>query len=282
MSIRIVTDSTADLPPEAVAEHGIEVVPLTVFFGDEALLDGVDIDADRFYARLQTDSRLPTTSQPSPGAFREVYQRLADEGATEILSIHLSARLSGTLEAAIQGAAGLDVPVEHVDSQFVSLSLGLGVIAAARAVERGAPLDETRALAEDQFRRTHCFFLLDTLEYLRRGGRVGRAAGVVGTLLRVKPVLTLEAGEVVPFARARTRLKAIEEALSRVAELRPIEQAMVVHSTVPDDLDYVVTRLRGLAPDASIVTGRLGPTVGVHGGPGTLGLAVVSSPQPPG
>ncbi len=277
MSIRIVTDSTADLPAEVASRHQIEVVPLGVLFGDEELRDGVDISAEAFLTRLQSESQLPTTSQPSAGAFRAVYERLAAGGATEILSIHVSSKLSGTLESARQGASGLDVRVVHVDSGFASLALGLGVIAAAQAVERGATLDEARRLTEDQFGRTHCFLVLDTLEYLRRGGRIGRARELVGTLLKVKPILSLENGEVVEVARARTRAKAIEEALRRASELRPIEQTMTVDTTTPDDFEYVASRLRSIAPDAPTVTGMIGPTVGVHVGPGTVGFAVVSA-----
>ncbi len=282
MSIRIVTDSTADLPPEVASKYQIEVVPLTVLFGDEELRDGVDITAERFFRRMQREAELPTTSQPSAGTFREVYERLAGEGATEIISIHISSKLSGTLEAAYQGAAGLDVRIVHVDSQITSLALGLGVIAAAEAARDGATVDEARALVEDQFHRTHTFFVLDSVENLRRGGRIGRAQGFIGSLLKVKPILAFEAGEVVPIARARTRPKAIEEALRRAAACRPIIQAMAVHATTPDDLEYVASRLRGIAPDAPVLTGMLGPTLGVYGGPGLLGLAVVSSPTSSG
>ena len=282
MSIRIVTDSTADLPPEVVSEYQIEAVPLTVLFGDEELRDGVDITAEHFFTRMQREAELPTTSQPSAGAFREVYERLAGEGATEIMSIHVSGKLSGTLEAAYQGAAGLDVRVVHIDSQLASLALGLGVIAAAKAVRDGATVEEARTLVDDQFRRTHTFFVLDTVENLRRGGRIGRAQGFIGSLLKVKPILGFEAGEVVPVARARTRPKAIEETLRRAAAYRPIVQAMAVHATTPDDLEYLVSRLRGIAPDAPVLTGMIGPTVGVHGGAGLLGFAVVSSPTSSG
>jgi len=280
VSIRIVTDSTADLPAEVASQHQIEVVPLGVLFGDEELRDGIDISAETFFTRLQNESQLPTTSQPSAGAFREVYERLAADGATEILSIHVSGKLSGTLEAARQGASGLDVHVIHVDSQIASLALGIGVVAVSQAVERGATLDEARDLAEDQFRRTHCFFVLDTLEYLRRGGRIGNARAALGTLLKVKPILAFRDGEVVDAGRARTRAKAFEEALRLAAEFRPIEQMMVVDTTTPNDVEYVADRLRNIAPEATMVTGMIGPTVGVHAGPGAVGFAVVSAPAP--
>ncbi len=278
MTLRIVTDSTADLPEAVTAEHGITVVPLTVIFGDEELRDGIDITSEQFFTRLQRERQLPTTSQPSSGAFRETYEQLIAEGATEILSIHVGEKLSGTLASARQGADGLDgARIKHIDSKLVSLALGLNVIAAAEAARDGGGLDDVAASVEDRFRRTRIFFLLETLEYLRRGGRIGRAGELVGSLLKVKPVLTVEDGEVVPLARIRTRRKGIEDVLDRTAALRPIEQLAAAHTTTPDDLDYVVSRLRGIAPDAPIITGALGPVVGVHVGPGTIATAVVSA-----
>ena len=281
MSVRIVTDSTADLDPELAARHQISVVPLSVFFGDEELLDGVEIDSDQFFRRLQREPALPTTSQPSAGAFRDVYQRLKDEGATEILSIHVPEKLSGTLNSARQGAQEVEgVRVELVDSGLTTLALGLGVITAAEAVAGGASLDAARDLAAGQFARTHTFFLLDTLEYLRRGGRIGRAQEMLGSLLRVKPLLSLQDGEVVPIGRVRTKTKAIEELLARAAALRPIEQLAAAHANAPDELQYAVERLQALAPAAPLITGQVGPVIGVHAGPGLLAFAVVTSPEP--
>ncbi len=278
MVIRIVTDSTADLPPELVARHQITVVPLIVLFGDEQFLDGIEITAERFFKRLVRESKLPTTSQPSPGAFRATYERLRAEGATEILSIHISGKLSKTIESARQGAQGLeDVRIVHLDSQLTTLPLGMGVVRAAKAVEAGATIDEAHDVAASFFRRTHTFFVVDTLEYLRRGGRIGRAQEIVGSLLKLKPILALEDGEVAPVGRARTKQKAIEEMLRRAAELRPFEELMAVHATTPEDLQYLVTRLTGLALNAPITVGRITPVIGLHGGPGLLACAVVTA-----
>jgi DegV family protein with EDD domain len=275
--LRIVTDSTADLSSELVENLHITVVPLVVLFGDEELQDGVDINSERFFRRLVRETQLPTTSQPSVGAFRAAYEALKADGATEILSIHLSGRLSRTVESARQAAQGIEgVRIEHIDSGTVSLALGLGVIAAAQAAQAGVPIEEIRRLAESQFQRTHLFFLVDTLEYLRRGGRIGRAQELIGSLLQFKPLLTIQYGEIVPAGRARTRRKAIEELLRHAAEHRPFTQAMAVHATTPEDLDYVAERLRGMTPDALITTGHLTPVIGVHSGPGLLGLAVVT------
>lgn len=283
MTVRIVTDSTADLPPEIVEAHGITVVPLSVFFGDEELLDGVDITSDRFFRRLGREKTLPTTSQPSPGRFRETYERLRDDGATEIVSIHVSSKLSGTCESARQAMEGLTgVRVVLVDSLTTSLALGLGVIAAAEAVARGADADEVARTATQQFARTHVFIMLDTLEYLRRGGRIGRGMEIVGSLLHVKPLATIEDGAVASLGRARTRQKAIEALIDRASAFRPISAVAAMHATTPDDLEYLVTRLRGIAPDAPVIVNRLTPVIGVHSGPGVLAFVVVSAdPQAP-
>ena len=276
MPVRIVTDSTADLPPEQAAQHRIAVVPLTVCFGDEELLDGVDITTDEFFERLPHESRV-TTSQPSPAAFLQTYRRLEAEGATGILSVHLPAALSGTLASAIQAAREVKTPVAHVDSGLVTLALGLGVVAAAEAAASGATLDEARDIAVSQFERTHIFIVLESVEYLRRGGRIGRAQGMLGKLLNVKPVLSLHEGEIVPLTRARTRRRAIDYALRRIDELRPLELLGAVHAAAPEALAELVAQLREFEPDVPIVTGELGPVIGVHGGPGTVGVGVISA-----
>lgn len=280
MSIRIVTDSTADLSPELVAEHNITVVPASVLFGDEEFRDGVDIQSREFYERLQISSALPTTSQPAPGAFRAAYEQLAAEGATEILSIHVSEKLSGTIGSARQGADGIEgVRIEHVNSGLVTMAMGLGVIAAARAVAGGAALDEARDLVVAQFGRTHTYFLLDTLEYLQRGGRIGRAGAAIGTLLRVKPLLTLRDGEVEAAGRVRTRKKAVADMLRRVAELPSIEQMMAAHGGSAAESEDLIRELRAIAPGADMITGEVGPAIGVHTGPGMLACAVVTAAE---
>jgi DegV family protein with EDD domain len=279
MTIRIVTDSTADLPPELVEEFGITVIPLTVLWGDEELLDGVDVSSEQFFRRLVRESEIPTTAQPSAGAFRDVYENVILGGATGILSLHISGKLSGTLESARQGADGFDTPIRHVDSGLVSLGLGAGVVEAARAIAAGCDLEQAQAVAEDTFRRTRIFFTLETLEYLRRGGRMSRGQEMVGTLLKVKPVISFEDGEVIPVGRIRTRQKAIEDVISRVSELRPLSYTFACHATTPDELSYVADRLVGIAPDATQLTSRLGPVLGVHGGPGVIGCGGVQAPD---
>ena len=277
VTLRIVTDSTSDLEPEFAMAHGVTVVPLSILFGDEQFLDRVDMTSEQFFARLSSGTVLPTTSQSTPAAFRETYKRLIATGATEILSLHLPASLSGTYASARQAAEGLDAHIEIVDSGVISLVLGLGAVSAAEMAAEGAGIDEVHTRIKDQFSRSRLFVALETLEYLRRGGRIGRAAEMVGSALKLKPIITIEGGGVVPVGRVRTHSKAIENLIDRAAALRPIEQIVVIHATTPDDLDYVVGRLRGLAPDASLVTGTLGPVLGVHTGPGTIGVITVSS-----
>ena len=278
--LKIVTDSTSDLPPEAVAALGITVVPLSILFGDEELLDGVDIQSDQFFRRLQREAVKPTTAQPPSGLFRQAYEKLAAEGATEILSLHVSGNLSGTVESARQGGAGIEgVRIEHVDSRSVSLGLGVGVMDAAKAALAGGCLDEVLPRAVDVFRRTHVFFTLDTLEYLRRGGRLTRGQEILGTLLKLKPILGIVDGEVVALGRVRTKQRAIEDLLERCADLRPIEHAFVMHATTPDEAAYVRERLAAIDEHATITVGRITPVLGVHAGPGMLGMGVVTAPD---
>lgn len=279
MSIRIVTDSTCDIPVELVKKLNISVVPMTLIFGDEELRDGVDITSEQFFKRLARDEHHPTTAQPAAGVFRDTYERLIADGATEIVSIHVSSRLSGTLESARQGAAGLPVRIILVDSQFASLALGVGVLQAARAVEGGVTAEQARGVAEDVFRRSHIFFTLETLEYLRKGGRLSRGQELIGSLLKVKPLITIAGGEVEVVGRVRTKQKAMEELVTRVAAMRPLRHTMALHATTPQDLTYLSERLRGIAPDATHVEGRITPVVGVHVGPGAVGIGCVTAPD---
>ncbi|MSQ42455.1 MAG: DegV family protein [Dehalococcoidia bacterium] len=280
MVLRIVTDSTSDLPSEAVQALGITVVPLSILFREEELLDGVDIQSEQFFRRLEREAAIPTTTQPAPALFQRAYTRLIAEGATEILSIHLSALLSGTLEAARQGAQGVErARIEVLDSRTLSLGLGVGVMEAAKAARAGATLAEARALAADIYRRTHLFFTLETLEYLRRGGRMSRGQELLGTLLKVKPLLAIHDGEVVAIGRVRTKQRAIEDLLARCAELRPLQHSFVCHGTTPDEANYVRERLAAIDPNATITVGRVTPVIGVHAGPGVLGMGVVTAPD---
>jgi DegV family protein with EDD domain len=278
MTVRVVTDSTADLPPEVVQELGITVIPLPVLFGDEVYRDGVDLSSEEFFERLATSPVLPMTSQPPVGVFLETYRKVAAE-TNEIVSIHITARGSGTCESALQAAKSLggSPRVEVVDSESASMGLGFQVIAAARAARAGASLDEVIAAARSVCRRVHTLALLETLEYLRRGGRIGRAQAFLGSVLNLKPLITIRDGVVHPVARVRTRARALDQMLRYCMACGDLEQVAILHGTTPEDAEMLAQRVRERLPDVPIYVGRLGPALGVHGGPGIIGMVVVEA-----
>ena len=276
MTIRIVTDSTADLPTEAARELGITVVPLTVFFGDEAYLDGVELDSAGFYRKLAASRDLPRTSQPAPAAFQETFQRLIDEGAEGILSIHLSSKLSGTYQSACTGRDSLpesarQIPIEIIDSLSISAGMNYAIEQAARLAHEGKGLQEITAYVEDVLSRSKILAVLDTLEYVRRGGRIGAASALLGNMLSFKPIVSLKDGEVVPLERPRTRAKAY----ARVAQILS-EAGNIEHVSIAQSNDEVGKQLGEALK--SVYTGEvpvypLGAVLGAHTGPGTAAIA---------
>ena len=280
--VLVVTDSTADLPAQLVDELGITVVPLQIVFGQESFADGVDLTSEAFFQRLQESDELPTTSQPSLGQFQQVYAALAEQ-TDAIVSIHLSSGFSGTLATSEQAAAavGEQCHIEVIDSGTVSMAMGFAVLAAARAARDGADLDACAGIARSVLERQRLAVMLDTLDYLRRGGRIGRAQAFLGGLLRLKPILTVRDGEASPLSRVRTRKKALAELLRLSLDHGGINEAAIMHATSPDDArmlaDQIVARLPGLP----VHIGRIGPVLGVHGGPGLIGIAVVASQEEP-
>jgi DegV family protein with EDD domain len=275
MTVKIVTDSSADLPAEVVKELGITVVPLYVRFGDEVLRDRLDISEDKFYERLQHDPVHPNTTQPGPQDFVDVYRKLA-QGADGIVSIHLSAKLSGTCSSALQakGMVANECSVEVVDSETLSMALGLIVIAAAKAAKAGKSLDEVEAVARQTMPKIRLLALLDTLKYLLLGGRIGKAKALLGSILSVKPILTLKDGEVVPAGQVRTRPKGIDRLFEFVQSATDIQDLAVVHSTTPDEAQALAERLGSVFDKEKIMMSRLGPVLGVHIGPAALIVAV--------
>lgn len=276
MPVRVVTDSTADLPPELAADLGITVVPLLVLFGGETLRDGVDITTGEFYRRLASAKTLPTTSQPSVGDFEAAYARLAEE-TTGIVSIHLSGKLSGTVGAA--AAATTSFPhctIEVIDSESASFGCGIAVARAAQAAKAGARLPEVCAIARQVIASQTIIFTVDTLEYLRRGGRIGRAAAFLGSVLSIKPILGIRDGEIYPIERVRTRKRAIDRLYERTAELESVTDIAIMHSTTPGEAEELGARLVQRFPNAHFWTGKIGPVLGVHAGPGVIGVAAVS------
>jgi DegV family protein with EDD domain len=275
VAVRIVTDSTSDIPKAIAEELRITVVPLTINWASQSYRDGIDLGADDFYARLQQEKELPTTSQPPPALFQHAYGHLITQG--DVVSVHLSHKFSGTVETArtiAQEVAPDKITV--VDSGSASMGLGLCAIAAARAAMNGAGRAECAAAADAVARKLHIAVAFETLEYLRRGGRIGRAQAFVGGLLKLKPILTVKDGEAFPVTRVRSRAKAIEELFSLCTTHEGISDVAVLHTTTPDDAAALARRAREAVPGATIYEGRFGPVLGLHGGPGMLGICVVA------
>jgi DegV family protein with EDD domain len=275
MTVKIVTDSSADLPDEVVKALGITVIPLYVRFGDEVLRDRVDISEDEFYERLQHDPVHPNTTQPTPQDFVELYQKVG-EGADGIVSIHISSKLSGTCNSALQARETMEAacPIEVVDSEILSMALGLVVIAAATAAKAGESMDKVVAVAKQTMPKIRLLALLDTLEYLQKGGRIGKAKALLGSILNVKPILTLKDGEVVPAGQVRTRAKGMDRLFEFVQSTADIQELTVVHSTTPDEAQALAERFGSVFDKEKIIMSRLGPVLGVHIGPAALIVAI--------
>lgn len=273
MAIRIVTDSTADLPSSVIEELGITVVPLYVRFGEKVYRDRVDISDEEFYQRLQHDPVHPNTTQPTPQDFAEVYQKLAEE-ADGIVSIHISNKLSGTFNSAVQGREGIEkkCPIEVIDSQVTTMGLGLMAMLAAKAARAGKSLPEVVAEVKGAIPNTHILFFVDTLKYLQLGGRIGKAKALLGSILNVKPMLALKDGEVMPAGQVRTRSKGVQRLVDFVGSATDIEDIAVIYSTTPDEAQVLTERLGSIFSKEKISIARLGPVLGVHTGPGTLAV----------
>lgn len=276
MAVRVVTDSTCDLPQEVVDELGIVVVPLVVRFGDDEYLDGVDIDTETFYRRLASDPVSPATSQPSVEAFRAVYEDLL-VSSDGIVSVHLSGKLSGTMNSATLARADSSRPdaIELVDSLTTSCALGEVARQAAEVAASGADVAMVAAAAREAAKRVYVMIALDTIEYLRRGGRIGRAQALVGSLLSIRPIVHIEAGEVAPLERVRTRRKALDRVVELATEDRTAERVYVGGAGNPDDIAAVIERISPLLPGVDIVPTVIGPVIGVHVGPGAIGICRV-------
>jgi len=271
MAVKIVTDSSADLPAELVQELGITVVPLYLRFGEEVYRDRVDISEDEFYQRLVRDPINPSTTQPTPQDFADVYQKFSKE-ADGIVSVHISGKLSGTCNSALQGKEVIEkgCPIEVVDSQTLTMGLGLISIVAATAARAGKGLPEVLAEARQAIPNIHLLGLLDTLEYLYRGGRIGKATQLLGSILNLKPLLGLQDGEVVPAGRARTRSKGMDRLLEFAKNAVDIEDLAVVYNTTPDEAQTLAERIGSIFAREKIRIARIGPMLGVHFGPGAL------------
>ncbi len=271
--VAIVTDRTADFPPGLAEEAGITVVPLTVAIGDTVYRDGIDLDAIRFMQLLGQSERLPVTSQPSPEAFASAYRRLA---ATHdaIISIHIAARLSGTTQSAMLAAREVDgeIPVTVLDSGTVSMGLGMLALTAARMAAGGADVATIREVLMREAAATDIVFVVESLESLRRGGRIGRAQQLVGTVLDLKPILRLTGGEISPLARTRTRRRAIRTMVDHVREAGAMRRLCVAYTGPRDDAEAILRDFELLVPRDRMYITTLGPVVATHAGPGVVGV----------
>ena len=274
MPVAVVTDSSCDLPAELVAQHGIEVVPLTIRFGTEELVDRQDLTPAEFWARCASAPTLPETAAPSPGAFEQAFRRAAERGPDGVMCVNISAKLSATIQAAQAAARTVEdeVPVRVVDSRSVTMGLGMIVLGAARAAADRVSVDEVAAAAEELAGRTRVYGTLDTLENLKKGGRIGGAQAFLGSLLSVKPSIDVRDGAVEPGPKLRTRAKGLAWLAERVAADKPAGEVAIVHGDAPD-VDQLTGLLADHVPPERILVADLGPVVGTHAGPRTIGVA---------
>ena len=282
MGVRIVTDSTAYLPDRVTVGHGIAVVPLHVVVGGKEHVEGSDITPTQVAAALR-EYTVVSTSRPTPQAFLETYRRLADDGATEVVSIHLSSQMSGTVEAARLAAREAPVPVRVVDSETLGMAMGFAVITAAEVSSAGGDSEAVAAAVSARLQASRVLFYVDTLEHLRRGGRIGAASALLGSALAIKPILAVRGGRIVPVEKVRTSSRAIARieamALEHVNRGGHVVDVAVHHLDAANRAETVADELRTRVPDSSqVIVVELGAVVGAHVGPGTLAIAV--SPRP--
>ncbi len=273
--IAVVTDSTAYLPPELVAQYGIYVMPQQLIWGDETFLDGVTIDPPTFYERLSRSADIPTTSQASAGEFADLFAEAA-RNADGIVGVFISTELSGTVASALAAQELLpDLPIEVVDSRSTTMGLGFVALAAARAAAEGKGLAEVATAARELVPRVNVLFIVETLEYLHRGGRIGGASRLLGSALRIKPLLHLNEGRIDALGRVRTKRKAVERMLEvmagRVGDA-PVHAA-VIHANAPEEATRLREQVRERFSYAELHLADLSPVIGTHVGPGTVGVA---------
>ncbi|MFC1957874.1 DegV family protein [Chloroflexota bacterium] len=275
MTVKVVTDSTSDIPPQLAKELGITVMPVYVQFGDKVYRDRVDISEDEFYQKLLNDPILPTTEPPTPQDFATVYQKLSQE-ADGIVSIHISSKLSATFNSALlaKDLVETECPIEVVDSQLVTMGLGLLVMAANTLAQSGKGLPQVVEEVKQTIPSIHLLGFLDTLKYLALGGRIGKAKALLGSVLAVRPMLAVKDGELEPAGQARSRANGIDRLLDFVKNAADIQDLAIVYSTTPDEAQTLAERMDSIFPKDRTRLIRLGPALGVHGGPGILFVAL--------
>jgi len=278
MAVKIVTDSLSDITGDLAEELGVTVVPVYVRFGEEVYRDRIEMTTEEFYHRLVHGNIFPTTTQPTPADFTDVYNKLAKE-TDEILVVTLSNKLSGTYQSALQAKSMVEgkCRIEVIDSLTVVMGLGLIVISVAKAAKAGANLDELADLVRKAMPRSHAVMFFDTLKYLAKGGRIGRAQGLVGSMLAVKPILTVKDGEVSPLTRMRSRTAGMDYLYNFVAGFPKIEGLAVEHATTPDEAGKLVERLSSLYPKEQIYKSTVSPVIGTYVGPHVLSVSVLEA-----
>jgi DegV family protein with EDD domain len=274
--IKIVTDSAADIPPALAQELGIEVVPLFINFGDQVYRANIDLTSEQFYAMLHEAPTPPTTSAPAPSVFEQIYRRLTMQ-YDHIFSIHHSGRLGSSYRNASQGRSKMPASLTRInviDSKSASMGLGAVAIAAARAAQEGMPADQVAELINLMIQHTHVVFFVDTLEYLERGGRLSLATTVLGSMQRIKPIMILDEGEIVPYERTRTRAKAIEGLFTFIEDFPQVKQVTAMYSTTPEDVEKLLEKVDPIFPRDRVEILQFGPSVAAHLGPGSMGVVV--------
>ena len=275
--VKIVTDSTCDVPPHLMKELDITVVPVYTVFGDTSYRDRVDINDDEFYYKLTHDSIHPTTSVPTPKDFADVYNRLAEQ-TDEIVSIHLTSKESGTYNAAVLGKQLVTrkCRIEVIDSLSVSLGCGLLVLEAAREAKAGASLERVSELVRQAVPKVHLLILVDTLKYVVRGGRLSKAHGIIGAVIKVKPMLTFKEGDLSLVGVARTKAKAVERLFEFAKSFSNVKEIAVAYTTTHDEAETLADRVKEALPSVPLYITRVGSALGTHAGPGAMGIAVRS------
>ncbi len=273
MTVRIVTDSACDLPEQTARELGIEIVPLTIRFGDDEFVDRRDLTPEEFWRRCAASAVLPETAAPAPGQFEAAYRQAAAEGASGVVVINLAAGLSATMQSAQLAATAVagEIAVRVVDSRTATLGEGMIAVAAARLAATGASLDEVERLGNDLAHRTQVWGALDTLENLKKGGRIGNARALLASVLAIKPIIEIRDGKVEEGGKQRTRTKALNFLVDKVRAAGPIENLAVLHAMC-DDVDPFVAKVKEFY-SGPVVVGNIGPVVGSHAGQGTIGVA---------
>jgi len=274
--VKIVTDSASDIPPKVAKELGITIVPLYVRFGAEVYRDGVELSTEEFYRKLTSSRTLPTTAVPSPGEVAEAYDKLAEE-TDEILAIHVASKFSACYDVALKAKEMMKrkCRIEVIDSRSGVMGEGLIVIAGAKEAQAGANLEQVADTVRKAIPKAHVRVCFDTLEYLRRGGRIGRAQALLGSMLKVNPILGIKDGEAYPFGRERSRAKAIDWLYNFAKSFSNIRELAVEHANTPDEVEALVQRLDVVFPKEHIYVSTVSPVVGTHVGPHVISVAVL-------